>query len=82
MFDGIDPLKLLGVMKLFMPLTGMLKKMSVPVQSYADKEPKQIEINARTEYVVTVKLSYNTKEEAQQLIDTYNSIDEVLRKLK
>lgn len=81
MFDG-DLIKMIGVLKLFMPLAGMLKNIAVPVQSYTDKEPKEIEINARKEYVVTVKLSYNKKEDAQQLIDTYNSIDEVLRKLK
>jgi len=77
----LDFIKLVGVLKLFIPLAGMMKNLSVPIQSYSDSEPKQIDMGGKIEYVVTVKISYGTKEDALKLIETYNSIDSVLRKL-
>lgn len=80
MFDK-DLLKLIGVMKLFLPLAGMMKNMAVPTTSMADPQPKEIEVNGKKEFVVIVRLAYNTKEGAEQLIKTYNEIDGTLRKL-
>lgn len=76
-----DFIKLIGVMKTFFPLMALAKDLPTPIQSYSEPQPKQIDLGGKIEYAVITKISYAKADDAKKLIEFYNSIDQIIRKL-
>lgn len=73
--------QMLSVLKMVIPLKDLLMKLPQPEQSYADPQPKEIEVDGKKLFVVISKLAFSNKDDADNLIEFYNTLDKVLRKI-